>query len=163
MSLDAFAASAGSISVDWVIIGILIAVVCFDALRSGLGRTAALALAFPISSVLWEILPRTAVLGGLITDTFTAPMRFVLFALLFVAAYLALRRIIPWYGDAPGALFSAVLGTLAAVALALLFWIQTPVLDALWHFSPSIRVLFSEPYTFWWLLAALAAIAFARN
>src|SRR5262249_23177383 len=59
-------------------------------------------------------------------------------------------------------LSAALLGIACAVVVVVV-WLSEPALQSLWDFCPQVQALFALQYRLWWLLGALAGIAFART
>lgn len=156
--------SLSHISADWLIIAILVIVFTVDALRSGSGRAAALALSLPIASVFFSGLSKTALVAPLFAATQSPLSQAIIFVLLSVGLYLILNRIMPRYDDISS--WSPLLGVLAGVAAAiaiLVTWVHLPFLAAIWQFHAPIPFLFDDPFRLWWLLASFLALAFVRG
>ena len=148
---------------DWILIGACAALAAFDALRGGSGRVAAAALALPTALLLYEKLPATAYLGPFIAQ-FASPLaQGALFAVIFVALYLFIRRIVGLWGESDGGPVQALIAGIACATVVVTTWMQVPALDSVWHFGPQVQLIFGEAYRFWWLLISFAGLAYVRS
>ena len=86
-----------------------------------------------------------------------------LFGILFVAFFIITYRIIGSYGMTGAFPVQATLGGIAAAIIVLVFWLQIPALDTLWHFGPQVQAVFAEKYRLLWIIGAFLALAFARK
>lgn len=153
----------GHIPIDWIVIFVCFLFIAFDTFRSGAGRASALALAFPVSAVLLSVLPSALVVGPIASQLSTPVLQAVLFAIVFAITYWLIHRIGVFYGSEAGQPLSTLLTGLAGTAIVLVFWVHSPALEAVWHFSSSIESLFAEGYRFWWLVGSYAVFAFVRG
>ncbi|MDO8561545.1 MAG: hypothetical protein Q7S05_01830 [bacterium] len=155
--------SLPSVPTDWIIIVILVILIAFDAVRSGLGRVTSLVLSLPATLFLISALPHAKVLSGL-TEQFSAPLlKAVIFGVVFVATYLLVRRMSDPYETKRGEVIQALLAGVAGTAIAVVVWLQVPELQSVWHFGPQVQAVFGEQYRFWWLLISLIALSTFRR
>lgn len=152
-----------SVPIDGFILGGILVFVGLDALRSGIGRACALAVALPVALFLHSLFDSTVFFGSM--DFFSTSTGSVgVFAALLVASYILMRRIGLNFVD--GGMGQPVQALLAGAAVTVIFavvWLQLPLLDSLWHFDTHVSALFAEAYRLLWLLGAYAALAFARG
>lgn len=152
-----------SLPTDWIILGAAAAFIALDALRSGSGRAMALVVSTPVALLLFSAFKNAAVLASLGTQLTTPLLQAVLFIVLTFAVFLLVRRMSAnWISDS-GAPLQALLAGLAATAVLTVTWVSIPAFDALWDFGGQVRNIFGEPYRFWWVLGALATLAFIRR
>lgn len=163
MDVQAVTQSLSSLSVDWIIVVAVALLIFFDGLRSGVGRAAAVSLAFPLTALFFGEISHATLIGSLATQFTTPALEAALFGALFLGAYVILRRIVPWYGDVSSSIVMALLAAVATTAISIVFWLDTPVLNTLWHFGPHVQGIFGAGYRFWWLAAGFVALAFARS
>lgn len=162
-STGTLATSLSHISIDWFIVAALIVLLTIDALRSGSGRTAAIALSLPAAAIFFEGLTKTAVIGPLVATAISPLSQAVIFIALVVGLYFVINRMMPHYDDISG---SPLLGVLSGVATAVAIiatWVHLPFLAAIWHFGAPATHLFDDPFRLWWLLASYLALAFVRG
>lgn len=162
-STGTLATSISHISIDWFIFAALIVLLTIDALRSGSGRTAAIALSLPAAGLFFEGLSKTAVIGTLFATAAGPLPQAIIFIVLVVALYFVINRMMPHYDDISG---SPLLGVLAGVATAVAIiatWVHLPFLSAIWHFGAPVAHLFDDPFRLWWILASYLSLAFVRG
>lgn len=152
------------IPLDYVILGGIVLVIALDSLRSGIGRACAIAVALPLTMLLYPLL-KSGVLTSSATFLFETPLSQALtFGALLIVSYFLARRMGLEFID--GGMGEPIQAIIAGISIAIIFtviWIQLPALDTLWHFSDQITSLFTEKFRLWWLLASYAALAFARG
>jgi|GEM_PF-650248 hypothetical protein len=157
------ATSISHISIDWFIFAALIVLLTIDALRSGSGRTAAIALALPAAGLFFEGLSKTAVIGQLVATAASPLAQAILFIALVVGLYFVINRMMPHYDDISGSPLLGVLSGLATAVAIMATWVHLPFLAAIWHFGGPTVHLFDDPFRLWWLLASFLALAFVRG
>ena|SRR3989338_1656743 len=163
MDLGSVVAAWAHWPTDWIIIGAFAAIVALDTIRAGANRASALAIAFPIATILYSAIPQTFALNT-IAQQFNAPIaQIALFAVLLVITYILIHRILSFYGASSSSAIPAIVTGLAVAAVVVVFWLQIPPLQSIWHFGPQVSAVFAESYRFFWILAAYAALAFARS
>lgn len=149
---------------DWFIVAGFAFIIAIDALRSGIGRAAAITLALPIAIALYGFLPMTAVLSGMSIFSSSNMAARVTLGIIFGATYIMIRRMgIDFFDSGIGEPIQAIIASASATAIVLVFWLSTPALNDLWTVGPQLQALFSEPYRLFWLAGAYAALVFARG
>ena len=148
--------------VDWILLGALAGLIALDALRSGSARAASLILALPATVFVNSTLPRAIFIGPLVAKFGTSTEQLVILAVIFVILYIAIHRIVFTFSDSGGPLQALIAG-LAAAIVAVVFWLQIPGLESIWHFGTQVQTVFGEAYRFWWLILAYLGIAFVRS
>lgn len=148
---------------DWILIGAFAALVSLDALRSGTGRAASVALVLPVVLFTLQELPKTAFLSVFVSQFSTPIMQAVLFAILFVIYYILIRRIVGVWSESQGGPMQALIAGVACTVVVVCMWLQVTELDTVWHFGAQLQAIFSESYRLLWLLAAYAALAYVRS
>lgn len=163
MDVHALLGPIAGVSMDWILLGGCVLGLTLDAMRGGTSRATALTLAISITLLLSTYIEK-AFFFSTLGETLSTPLSQGLLILgLFVVLFIFMYRIIDSFGfDGQGA-FPAFLAGLAATAVLTVFWLQTPILDSVWHFGPQIQGIFAEAYRFWWLMAAYLALAAARG
>ncbi len=151
------------VSADWIILGIVVAVCLFDAIRSGSGRIATIGISITIAVPTSSALAKAAYLGALSGQFNTPVLKASLFFALLTALYFFLRRIFIDYGETGGQPIQSLFAAVATTALITLAWIQIDALNSVWNFGPQVKTVFGEAYRFWWLSVSLAALAFAKS
>lgn len=162
MNIASLPISSSTLSIDWILVGVLVVIIALDAIRSGSARAASIALATPLTLLLFEALPHAIIIGPIVAQFSGASAQTLLFAAIFVVTFLFIYRIVDSFSGNGGAIQAVVAG-IAATAVVLVVWLQVPGLQSLWHFGSQMQVIFGEAYRFWWLLAAYAGLAFARG
>lgn len=162
MNIASLPISPAHLSIDWIIIGVLAIAIALDAIRSGSARAASLALAAPLTLLLFNALSQAMILGAIVVQFSGTSAQMLLFAAIFIAMFLFVNRIVDSFSENVGIARAAIAGV-AATAVLLEVWLQVPGLQSLWHFGPQIQTMFGEAYRFWWLLIAYAALAFVRG
>lgn len=155
--------SLSSIPTDWIVIVSFAILIAFDAVRSGTSRACALALSLPVTLFLISELPHAKVLSGIIGQFATPTLKAVLFGIIFVVAYILVRRMNASYRNNSGASIQAVIAGIATVAVVVVVWLQVPELQSIWHFGAQVQSVFGEAYRFWWVVGAFVALAFVES
>lgn len=163
MNLDAIINIFSSIPTDWMIVGVFALLASLEAVSSGSRRICLLALSLPTTVLLINSLHDSAVLGNIAGQFSTPMLGTILFFVALVIMYAIISKIgIAWGGEAGQSLQAALAGV-AITALAVVFWIQVPALDPIWHFGTQVQGIFGENYRFFWLIGSYASLAFVRN
>jgi len=148
---------------DWILIGALVAFVALDTIRSGSNRACALALALPIASILFSLVPHTFILEGVLKQFGSPLAQAICYVVLLVGVYILVHRMLFMYGDSSGSPLPALMTGAALAALFTVFWLQEPALGALWTFGDQVHLVFAESYRALWLLAGYALLAYSRS
>ena len=163
MKLDTVTSFFAHLPLDWVIVAVVFAVIGALSLKAGSARAAALVLSLPIALVLFLQIPSALFIGSFVTKLQAQPLWYALLFLgLAILSYAFVYRISSSYSTL-GGLIEGALSGLAGTVLILMVWQSVPALDVLWHFGPWITAAFGEAYRFWWTVASLILIAFARS
>lgn len=148
------------VTLDWVIIGVLVALVGVDSLWSGSRRAAALALAFPVGAFLfihigaaWGVGKFVASIGGV--------GKAITFIVLVTILFLYFTRYTESY-DGGGLIHAALVGA-ATAAVVIASWLSVQPLLELWHPNAAITAIFGDAYRFWWFFIGLAILSFVRR
>lgn len=161
--LDQVTSFFAHLPLDWVIIGLVFAVIAALSLKAGSARAATLILSLPLALTLFIQIQSAALIGALVTKLQAQPLWYALFFIgLVILGYIFVHRITSSYSTLGGVVEGALSG-LAGTALLMVVWQSIPALDVLWHFGPWITAAFSEAYRFWWTITSLILIAFARS
>ena len=163
MNLDAASNFFSHIPTDWIVIIAFAILIAFDAVRSGTGRACALALSLPVTLFLISEIPHAKVLSGIASQFGTPTLKAVLFGIVFVVAYILVRRMSAAYRNNNGASIQAVIAGVATAAVLVVVWLQVPELQSVWHFGAQVQAVFGEAYRFWWVMGAFAALAFVES
>ena len=161
--MSSFAAVVAHISIDWAIVAVLIVVLTADAMRSGISRSVGVLLGSLAVLTFAQLLPH-AVLIGPATSALKSPlMPAVIFLALYAVAIVLSHRIFGSYSgyglNFPHSLMTACATTIAIITV----WINSGVLQNIWHFGPQITTLFGAAYALWWLIGSMIVIAFVRG
>ena len=163
MKLDTVTSFFAHLPLDWVIIALVFTVIGALSLKAGSARAASLILSLPIALVLFLQMPTALFIGAFVTKLQAQPLWYAaIFVVLAVLSYVFVYRITSSYSTLGGIVEGALSG-LAGTVLLLVVWESVPALDVLWHFGPWITAAFAEAYRFWWTIASLILIAFARS
>lgn len=151
--------SLSQIPIDWMIIGVFFIIVFVDAIRTGSIRAASLAVSFPLTAYLYQMLAQTALFSSVAAQFKTNLEQALIFAILEVVIFVCLHQMLRSFDTYTSIMSAAVCG-LAATMAVLAAWTGVPVLQSIWHFDPLIQTIFGASYRFLWLLAAYLALAF---
>lgn len=162
MDLGGAFSAVSQIPIDWLIAGVFFIVVAADALRAGCARACALAISFPLSSLLFQLIPQTALVGAVAGQFQNSIEQALLFIILEVVLFVCVYQMLFAY-DRYGSLVSTAVAGLAATIVVLVVWTQTPVLQSLWHFDSQMQNIFGASYRFLWLVGAYLALAFVGS
>lgn len=151
------------VPIDWIVLAGLIFVLTIDSLRSGMGRAASLAIAFPLAAILFSLIGSAAFIGNLgFIDSVTGAA--VAFGALVIVAYVFGRRMgIDYMDSGIGQPVQSFLAAVAATAIIVLVWLGLPELHDLWFPEAQLQAIFADAYRLWWLLGAFAILIFARG
>lgn len=163
MSLQAFTDFFAHFSLDWIILILLMGVLTFDALRGGLARVTALALALPLTLVFLDAMPGSRFLAGFEEQLSSPALEMAFVAVLFVVVCIIMYRITDTFSSGSYQVLQALVAGLATTVVAVVIWLQIPALDSVWLFGEPVQAVFGAVYRFWWLLGAYVALAFARG
>ena len=162
MDFGSVSSTVSAVPVDWIVIGAFFIIVSADALRAGSVRACALALSFPLTFLLFQILPQTFLLSPTLAS-FSSPLaQAVVFLILEAILFVCLHKMLASF-DVYTSFHSAVVSGFAATVVVLVVWTQTPALQSLWHFTPQLQSIFGASYRFYWLIAAYLLLAFVGS
>lgn len=133
-----------------------------DALRSGSGRVSTIAIAALVTLAVYAAVPQAAYLDVLTRQLSTPVLQAALFGVIFMLTFLLVRKMFYDYDEMHGQPIPAIFAALAVTIIIIAVWLQAPALEAVWRFGPQVKSIFGEAFRFWWLLIALAALAFAK-
>ncbi|OGG56442.1 hypothetical protein A3D71_01415 [Candidatus Kaiserbacteria bacterium RIFCSPHIGHO2_02_FULL_55_20] len=148
---------------DWIILGVVAAVIAAECLRAGTNRAASLGLALPLALLLSSALPSAALLGGVLKQAQAPAGQAIIFLVLVIFSYFLANRILSFFSDSSGKPVQALIAGIATAVLLVVFWFQVPALDSLWHFGQQVTAVFGESYRFWWLAGSYIALAVVRS
>ncbi len=151
------------LSPDWIVIGVCVVVLSFDAFRSGVGRVVACALAFPITSVFLDDVSRAWFVETFVARLSTPLLNAAEYGVVFAVVYVLVYRMSMCYFGESGHVLLALLSGMAGTVIIVTFFVHTPALAVLWNIGQPIRALFAAHYEFWWLLGSYGALAWARG
>src|SRR3989338_2929609 len=155
--------SLSAIPTDWIVIVSFAILIAFDSVRPGTARASALALSLPVTLFLISALPHAKVLSGIAGQFATPALKAVLFGIVFVVAYILVRRMSVPNRNNSGASIQALIAGVATVAVVVVVWLQVPELQSVWHFGAQVQSVFGEAYRFWWVTGAFVALAFVES
>jgi hypothetical protein len=160
MDIASFTQAVTLPSLDWLIVILVFAILTFDATRNGTSRAAAVAISAILTYALFEALQSAAYISAPIASLSPAAAAGLVIALAAGIFYLV-SSVFDSYE--PGAsLVPALMAAAAATAILLAVWHAFVPLMALWDFNTVFNQAFQAAYRFWWLIAGLAVLAFAR-
>lgn len=149
---------------DLLAIGAFIVLIALDSLRSGIGRACAIALALPMATLLYALVPATVGLGAVSVLNASPTMQLATFGAMAFITYLIVRRIaLEYIESGRGEPIQALLASTAATAVLIVVWLQLPMTNEIWPLSGKIQAVFSEQYRLIWLFGSYLALAFARG
>ncbi|HTR19016.1 MAG TPA: hypothetical protein VMH91_03520 [Candidatus Paceibacterota bacterium] len=159
MDFQGATSAISSVPLDVLVIGIFFLIVSADSLRSGPTRATALALSLPITLYLFQIVPKTILVGSL-TASFKGEIgQLVIFLVIEAILFVCFHQMFFAY-DRYSSLLNAAIAGAAATAVLVVVWIQTPVLSSLWQFGPHMQFVFGNSYSFFWFILAYFALAY---
>ena len=157
-----FASILAQWPIDWILIGAFAAFAALDGIRSGPTRATSLMLSLPAALLLIDKLPDAIFLGPLAAQ-FTTPLAQAgLFAIVTVALFFVIHRVIFTFSNGLAPLQALIAGLAAAIVLVVI-WLQVPGLESVWNFGDQVQAVFGEAYRFWWLAGSYIALAIVRN
>jgi hypothetical protein len=145
-----------------MVIGAVFCLFAFDALKSGANRVSTIALALPLSIVLFDLTPTTMFLGPVFQSASSSIVQGVTLLLICVIMYVIVGRIVSFGFSSPSLSFS-LLASLSTTIIIVIFWTATPALHTLWHFGPLIESIFAPTLALPWLLVSYLALAYVRS
>lgn len=149
---------------DWLGLGLFLILVALDSLRSGIGRACAIALALPMATMFYTLLPSTIGIGALSVLNESPKMQLITFAVLAFMTYLAIRRIaLEYIESGTGEPVQALLAGTAASIVLIVVWLILPMTGEIWQLNPKIQAVFAEQYRLIWIFGSYVALAFARG
>lgn len=150
-----------SVPLDYFFLGGIALVLALDAMRSGIGRAAALVVALTSALFFSSLLSDTVFIGATIE---TPILQIVAFVALVAVNYFFLRRMgLEYLSGGIGQPLQSALAGVATAAVCAVIWLSVPGLSDYWEFGNGVRALFSEQFRLLWLLGAFGALAFARG
>lgn len=150
-----------AVPLDYFFLGGIALVVALDAMRSGIGRAAALVVALTSALFFSSLLQDTAFIGKMVTSPI---VKIIAFVALVAANYFFLRRMgLEYLSGGIGQPLQSALAGVATAAVCMVIWLSVPGLSDYWEFGNAIQALFSEQFRLLWLLGAFGALAFARG
>jgi hypothetical protein len=161
MNLTAVTGTFAHVPTDWIILSAVALLITLDALRSGASRAIALSLALPIAYTISILLPKTAFLDSVLKPFGTGIAGAIVILIIIAVLSVCTFRIARDYNSA-----SALQATMAGVATTVLFvvfWIQMPLLGALWQFSFQATHVFGSTYAFLWMAGGYALLSVVRS
>jgi hypothetical protein len=150
------------IPMDWIVLAAFAILVAFDALRGGLSRPTALAIALPLTLVLIGYMPDATLMGGF-AQNLSALLRLLLDAAILIIMFILMYRITDTFGSDSYHILQTLMSGFAVAIVAVVVWLQLPALDSVWHFGPQVQTVFGSAYRFWWLVGAYIALAATRG
>lgn len=164
MDFNSIPALFNSWPADWLFIAVALIVLGLIALRAGTSRATAVALAIPAALLLYSFAPDAYLLKTVAPQLLgSATMQAALFGGIFVVSYLLTQRMTTIFSSTLATPLSAIAAGLACAILFMVAWMEVSALQSLWQFGPQVQSVFAEQFRFWWTLAALAALAYARS
>ncbi len=149
--------------IDWVILGLVLALGAIGAMRTGTKHTAAFALAAPLAIVLQRMAADAAFLGSRINGIHAEYAGIIIYVVLFLLIIVLLYQIIPSdFSTGTYPLQGLLAGLSSAIVLSVV-WPLIPGINAYTVLSPLVLNIFGAPYRLYWLLGAYGMLAFARR
>lgn len=150
------------LSTDWIVFCLIIVVAAVDTWRSGSSRAAAIAVALPLASVLFTLIPQAFILGGIIEKA-SSLTNAVIFTILCVVSFFVCYRVVGPFSADEGSVPRAVLTGAAMTIIIVVFALQIPELHTAWHLSTSFASVFGTSFRWWWVMGCFAVLAYVRS
>ncbi len=160
---DVISSNIPALPLDWVVVGLCALFITIYTLRMGVRLALALSLTMPVVVFTLTSIPTTLGLSKLVTLTESAPTELMLAIAVFVFIFFMVFRML---GDNfIGSAFplSALCIGIATTALMIVFANEMLGSNPLWHFGPSVQLIFGSTYKLWWVIASYGALAFFRR
>jgi hypothetical protein len=130
---------------------------------AGPTRAVSIVLALPVAQYLTSSLTHAAFIDSYVAKIQSPILIASIFLAFLIGSFFLLHRMTSTYGFANGSFAQALIAGSAATVMLTLIWIQTPILDGVWHFGPLIQTAFGEPYRLWLTLGSLLLVAFVSS
>ena len=163
MNLSAVSSVFSHVPIDWILIVVFVVLIALDAMRGGLSRATALAIALPVTLLLLEFVQDTALLGNLSTILSSPVLELLFDAAALIVIFVLMYRLTDTFGSSSSSAVQSLLAAIGTVAIIVTIWIQLPILETVWHFGPQVQYVFGTAYRFWWMIASYIVIAAARG
>lgn len=150
------------IPIDWLLIGVFFVLVAADALRAGSTHATALSVSLPVSLFLYSTLSKTIIIGSFLGQANSSIAQAAIFLILEVILFVCINQMLYSFEHFTS-LLSSTVAAFAATVVVLVIWLQVPALQSLWHFDGQIQTIFGASYSFFWLIAAYLALAYAGS
>ena len=151
------------LSLDFIVIGGLVILAILVMMRSGTGHATALALALPMTALLYSAVPSAALVGPFLEKMNAPGMDAVVYGLLFIVTVILIYRIVTCYDSLTG---GSVLGILTGISVSILLivtWLQIPALHDLYQLSHPLPMIFAEQFRLYWTIVALGILSYVRS
>jgi len=150
-----------AVPLDYFILGGIAIVIALDAMRSGIGRAAALVVALTAALFFSSLLSDTAFIAGALSSP---TVEILALCALVAANYFFLRRIgLEYLSGGIGQPLQAAIAGVCVAIVCVIVWLSTPAFSEYWEFSRQIQSTFAEQFRLFWLIGAFGALAFARG
>ena len=151
-----------NVPVDWMVIGLFAIFLIVVTLRMGTRVPLALALSLPLVAFIVDAIPSTALLSSLHQSS-NPLVQLAIATGVFVVLYIVIFRALGG-GFMKSALpLTAILASLAATIIAVVFFNEILGENTVWHFGSQMQTIFGAAYRLWWLLASFLVLAFIRG
>lgn len=163
-TFTSFSLGSLSISIDWILFSVLVALFALESFRSGSARAATFAISLPLSLIALQWLSSSFIVGNILHEYVkNSPLQLGVFAILFALFFFLTYRIVGSPGGGNGGVLPAVISGFSATVVLMAVWPLIPGLAGYWQFADSLSLLFGESYRAWWLIGSYVALAFARS
>jgi len=142
---------------DFLIVFVVWIVFSVIAVQGGRGEILSIVAGAFVALAVYSFAQEAFWLKDMLKPVFEAPRSSaILFVVLVVLGYLAVRQLmLPYGSDLMGSpMQSAIIGFFSVIVL-LALWVALPFTAALWTFGPLFQTIFAPIYTFWWIIGAL--------
>ena len=146
-----------SVPSDLMVLGGAAVVLALISLYAGSSQIVAIAVASLVTAFMYPQLAQTALLSSLSGGSGILAVCAVLFVLQIV--------FFRWMVNDLFSITSPLQGIMAGVGGTIILasvWMFIPDLSALWSFTESTRMIFSDAYRVWWILGAFVLLGFSR-
>ena len=163
MDVASIGSSFSVVPADWIILGALVGLGALDAYRVGSARIGAIGLSLLVTTMVFNASKKAIVLGPLMNSSKLQYTEALSFAALALLLFFLMRHVTIDYSLDGLNPISSLFASAATAAVLLVVWINTPALDSIWHFSSLLHSAFAEAYVMWWIIGALAILAYMRE
>lgn len=150
-----------NVPLDYLVVGGIALVIALDALRGGIGRAVAIAIALPLALLLSALAKEAAFLGDVVATPLTSALTLGVFAALL---YILVRRAgFDFLDGGSGHPLQAAITGVSVAIIATVVWLEADSVQFLWSVGPHLETVFAEQFRLFWLVGSFVALAFVRG